>query len=45
MHLGETIVVPRKLEVQSNLAIFQIITDITYKLAVTIASLSTVGAI
>ena len=42
---GDTIVVPKKIEVTSNMSIISGIADITYKLAVTIASLNTVGAI
>ncbi len=42
---GDTIVVPKKIELTSNMRIISSIADITYKLAVTIASLNTVGAI
>lgn len=45
LEYGDTIIVPRKIEVTSNLSLISAIADITYKMAVTIASLNTVGAI
>jgi len=42
---GDTIVVPMKLDVISNLQFSKDVTDIMYKLAVTTASLKTVGAL
>lgn len=45
LEYGDTIIVPRKIEVTSNLSLISAVADITYKMAVTIASLNTVGAI
>lgn len=45
LEYGDTIVIPKKIEVTSNMSIISAIADITYKLAVTVASLNTVGAI
>ncbi len=45
LEYGDTINVPRKIEVTSNLSLISAVADITYKMAVTIASLNTVGAI
>lgn len=45
LEYGDTIIVPKKIEVTSNMSIISAIADITFKLAVTIASLNTVGAI
>ncbi|CAA6812868.1 MAG: Unknown protein [uncultured Campylobacterales bacterium] len=43
--LGEIIVIPKKINIKSKMSIFKDVAEITYKLAVTIASLHTVGAI
>lgn len=45
INMGEVVVVPHKIDIKSKMSIFKDITDITYKLAITIASLHTVGAI
>ena len=42
---GDAVIIPRKIEVTSNMSIIAAVADITYKLAITVASLSTVGAI
>lgn len=42
---GDAIIIPRKIEVTSNMSMIAAVADITYKLAITVASLSTVGAI
>lgn len=42
---GDAIIIPRKIEVTSSMSMIAAVADITYKLAVTVASLSTVGAL